>query len=125
MTNKERLYDTLGELLYAVTKADGIIHKEQLTALEEIIKDHPWASNIKWSFNYELEHNHTVNDVYDKVISFCHGYGPTAEYEEFIDLMNKIAIANGVVDQREEKLIKSFTEDLTERFRADIEKLMN
>ncbi len=125
MTNKERLYDTLGELLYAVTKADGIIHEEQLTALEEIIKDHPWASNIKWSFNYELEHNHTVNDVYDKVISFCHGYGPTAEYEEFIDLMNKIAIANGVVDQREENLIKSFTEDLTERFRADIEKLMN
>jgi uncharacterized tellurite resistance protein B-like protein len=125
MTNKERLYDTLGELLYAITKADGIIHEEQLTALEEIIKDHPWASNIKWSFNYELEHNHTVNDVYDKVISFCHGYGPTAEYEEFIDLMNKIAIANGFVDQREENLIKSFTEDLTERFRADIEKLMN
>ncbi len=124
MTDKERLYDTLGELLYAVTKADGIIHPEQLQALEEIIKDHPWASNIKWSFDYELEHDHTVEDVYEKVISFCHGYGPTAEYEEFIDLMKKIAAANGVIDQKEEQLIKSFTRDLTERFRRDIEKLL-
>ena len=124
MTDKERLYEALGELLYAVTKADGIVHKEQLDALKEIVQNHHWASNIQWSFDYEMSKDSSVEDTYKKVINFCHGYGPTAEYEEFIDLMNKIAIANGVVDEKEQEIINSFTKDLTERFKKDIEKLL-
>jgi len=124
MTEKERLYETLGELLFAIAKADGIIRDEEVSKLDELLKGHPWASEIKWSFDYEVAKNTPVEEVYDKVINFCHAYGPTPEYNEFIKAMQIIAEAPGWVDEKQESLINSFSKDLTDRFRKDIEKLM-
>lgn len=123
MSEKEKLYETLGELIFVVAMADGVIHDTEMNALYKILDNHPWASNIRWSFDYERDKNHSVEQTYNKVINFCHRYGPTAEYEEFIDVMNKIAEASGTVEPEQEHIINSFTADLTERFRKDIEKL--
>ena len=41
MTDKEKLYETLGELLYAIAKADGVIQAEEKEALEKMFKNHP------------------------------------------------------------------------------------
>lgn len=114
----------MGELIYAVAKADGVIQDEEIEVLNFILKSHPWASSIQWSFDYERQKETPVEEIYNKVISNCHSYGPSPEYAEFIDVMNKVAAASEGVDEHEKKIIKSFSRDLTERFKRDIERLM-
>ena len=82
MKKKERLYEALGELIYAVAKADGLIQKEEFSMLDSLLKDHPWASTIKWSFNYEVSRNKSLDDIYEKAINHCQHYGPAPEYIE-------------------------------------------
>ena len=123
MTDKEKLYETLGELLYAVAMADGIIQDEEIKVLEEIVENHQWGSTIAWSFNYEFKKHHSIEEVYDKVINYCHGHGPAPEYAEFIDVMETLAEVSDGIDDEEEELINRFSKDLTARFKKDLEKI--
>ncbi|MBL4753053.1 MAG: TerB family tellurite resistance protein [Flavobacteriales bacterium] len=122
MQDKEQLYETLGELLFVVAMADGVIQHTERESLNKLLKDHPWAHEIKWSFDYEVSHHAKLEEVYTKVIDFCHHYGPAAEYYEFIDAMKVIADAAEGVNKDEDEIITSFSKDLTERFMKDIEK---
>lgn len=122
MTNQEKLYEVLGELLYAIAKADGIIQNEEKEALNELLSKHTWASEIKWSFNYEESKNSSMEDTYNKVINFCHGYGPSPVYEEFIDAMKFVANASEGIDENETKMIDSFSRDLIARFQKDLDR---
>lgn len=123
MTEKEKLYETLGELLYAIAKADGVIQNEEKEALNTLLAEHKYAHEIKWSFEYEEHRDATVEELYKKVIDHCYQIGPSQEYEEFIDAMKTIADAvDGTLDS-EEKIIESFSKDLTERFKHDLEKI--
>ncbi len=122
---KAKLYETLGELLYAVAKADGIVQNEEKAALTDLLKGHEWAKEIQWSFDYEASKNAEPEDLYNKVISYCHSLGPSPEYKEFIRSMQAIAEAANGVDRRESRMIHSFSKDLVERFLRDLEKLKN
>ena len=122
MTEKEKLYETLGELLYVVAKADGVIQEEEKERLEKLFKHHTWASEVKWSFYYESKKDSSVEDVYNKVINFCHAYGPAPEYNEFIDAMKDIAEASSGIDGEEENRITSFSKDLIARFQKDLDR---
>ncbi len=124
MTDKEKLYEVLGELLFAIAKSDGVIQSEEKEELVKFLESHNWASEIKWSFEYEESKGATVEELYNKVIHYCHSYGPAPEYLEFIDAMKIIAEASGGKDKNEKNIIESFSKDLTDRFRHDIEKLM-
>ena len=66
--NKERLYDAFGELIYALAMVDGLIQPSEIEALAKILKGHPWASQIKWSFNYEVKKGIDINDIYEKAL---------------------------------------------------------
>lgn len=123
MRELEKLYETFGELLFAVAKADGVIQEEEKEALNKILANHAWASEIKWSFEYEATKNFPVEKIYNKVINFCHSYGPTKEYEEFIEAMKIIANAAEGIDQSESKIINSFSKDLITRFKNDLERM--
>lgn len=123
MSKKEQLYETLGELLFVIAKADGVIQEEEQDALTKILERHTWASAIKWSFQYESSKNSTIEEVYNKVINACHSYGPSPEYEEFIEAMKLVADASGGIDENESKIINSFSKDLIARFQKDIDRL--
>lgn len=120
MTSLEKLYETLGELLYAIAMADGVIQSEERRALEDLLQRHTWASSINWSFNYEEQRGADVQEVYNKVINYCHKYGPTPVYEEFIDAMQFVAKSANGVEESEEAMISSFSKDLIARFRRDL-----
>ena len=122
MTNQEKLYEVLGELLYAIAKADGVIQTEEKEALNELLSKHAWASEIKWSFNYEESKDSSMEETYKKVINFCHSYGPTPVYEEFIDAMKFVANASQGIDQNESAMIDSFSKDLIARFQKDLDR---
>lgn len=119
MTDEEKLYETMGELLYAVAKADGVIQEDEKTSLQNLLKDHKWKNQINWSFNYEVSKQKSVEEVYSKVITVCDRIGPSPLYKEFIEAMEIVANANNGVDENEAKVMNSFSADLIERFRKD------
>jgi uncharacterized tellurite resistance protein B-like protein len=121
MTEKERLYNTLGELLYVVAMADGVIQKAEKEVMSDLFEGHPWANDVLWSFDYEQKRNADVEEIYKKVISFCHGHGPAPEYAEFIDAMTLVAQAANDIEQSEEGKIKGFSADLIKRFQRDLD----
>jgi len=123
MKKIDKLYEVLGELLYAVAKADGFIQDEEKEKLKELFKDHGFGSDIVWSFEYEESKSKPIDEIYNKVINFCHSYGPAPEYEEFIKAMKIIAEATEGINEEEAKIIDSFSKDLLERFQRDIDKL--
>lgn len=123
MTDEEKLYDTMGELLYAVAIADGVIQNDERTAISNILKDHKWADQISWSFEYEESKQKSLDDTYAKVISVCHRIGPNPIYTEFIEAMNLVAEASDGIDDNEAKTINSFSSDLIKRFTEDLENM--
>lgn len=123
MTEKEKLYETLGELLFVVAKADGVVQAEEREAFQALLKGHAWAEEIEWSFNFEEANASDIDDLYQKVINVCHRIGPSPEYNEFIKAMKKIATASDGIDEKESAIVSSFSKDLISRFQNDIEKL--
>ena len=123
MRKEEKLYEVFGELLYAIAKADGVIQRSEKETLVQLLKNHSLGSEILWSFEFEEAHNSSVEEIYNKVINFCHMYGPAPQYDEFISAMKIVAEASDGITERESKIINSFSKDLMERFQCDIDKL--
>jgi len=125
MKDKEKLFETLGELLYAVALADGVIQPSETARLREIVEHHPWGKQIQWSFDYEYRKRHTFDEVYKKAISYCHSYGPAPEYDEFVELIALVADASEGIDRHEELVISNFSKHLVERFKEDLKSGLN
>ncbi|MBW1294007.1 TerB family tellurite resistance protein [Aquimarina litoralis] len=125
MVSRDRLYQTFGELLYVIAMSDGVIQKEEVKALEEILKAHPKGQEIKWSFDYENENEGDIETLYKKVIEVFSDHGPDEEYDFMIYALTKIAEAKDGIEAEEQKLINSFSKDLLERFKKDIDNLFN
>ncbi len=120
---KAYMYDAFGELIYLVAIADGLIQEEEVEALHKIVEDHPWAKEIKWSFKYESGKNSDPEALYKKVLMACHDYGPSPEYAFMIEVMEAVAAASAGVDASERQRMEGFVQDLTTRFKQDVESL--
>ncbi len=123
MENLDKLYDAFGELVYVVAMADGIIQDEEYEALEKILKGHPWAKEIKWSFDYEREHQNPVDILYKRVIDICYESGPREEYQYLLEMLNTVAASSNGIDENESRIINKFTSELTNRFKSDLDKM--
>lgn len=122
MGNKEKLYSVFGELVYVVAMTDGIIQPEEKEALHDIIANHPWANEIEWSFNYEVEKHQDIDYLYKRVLDACHQNGPDPEYKFLVEVLDAVAQASKHKES-EKQIIDKFTFELTERFKKDIDKL--
>ncbi|AFM06239.1 Tellurite resistance protein TerB [Bernardetia litoralis DSM 6794] len=120
--NKERLYDAFGELIYTLAMADGLIQAEELQALDRILKGHPWASQIKWSFDYEANKALDLQDVYKKALNTFAEHGQDKEYTYLIDILQEVAKASDRIDTQEQKMIERFQQDLRENFITEMER---
>ncbi len=120
--NKERLYDAFGELIYALAMADGLIQPEEIQALDTILQGHPWASQIKWSFNYEAAKNLDLKDVYKKALDAFTQHGQDEEYAYLIDVLQRVAKASDGIDEAEQEMIEQFQQDLKHNFIIEMEK---
>jgi tellurite resistance protein len=119
--NHEKLYETFGELLYVVAMADGLIQEAELSALENVLATHPWAADIKWSFNYERKKERGVEEVYARVLDYCTNAGPSPEYQNMIEVMEAIAKASDGIDADEKEVMDTFSKTLIQKFKNDIE----
>ena len=120
--NKERLYDAFGELIYTLAMADGLIQPEEIRALDRILEGHPWASQIKWSFNYEVNKGLDLKDVYKKALDTFTQHGQDKEYAYLIDILQKVAKASDGIDDNEQEMIERFQLDLKENVINEMEK---
>lgn len=114
--SKERLYDALGELIYAVAKADGLVQDEEASRLEDILQHHLWASKVQWSFDYEKTRQTTLEDAYAKALDTCKAYGPAPEYDYLFEILYEIAKASDGVNVAEAKIIVRLKMDLKNHF---------
>lgn len=117
----EKLYEAFGELLYVVAMADGFIQESEITALEQVLANNPWAADIQWSFNYERKKETSPDEAYKKVLDYCKHAGPQAAYKDMLEVMHAIAKASDGVDKEEQAVMDTFIHTLTERFKNDLE----
>ena len=120
MVSREQLYDAFGELIYAVALADGVIQKEEVTALTEILRGHPWAAEIKWSFNYEKIKGNPLDDTYKKALVTCQDNGPDKEYKFLLEVLETVAHASKGIDDGEKKVMRNFEAELRAQFEKDL-----
>lgn len=120
MVGKTELYDAFGELIYAVSKADGFIQNEEVDKLQELLASHAWGKEIGWSFNYEREKKQDLQTAYDKALYTCKEFGPSPEYPKLLDILQQIAAASHGIDSDEARLINNFEAELRRKFRADL-----
>lgn len=125
MVSRDRLYQTFGELLYVIAMSDGVIQKEEVNVLEEILKAHPKGQDIKWSFDYENRNDSDIEALYKKTIEVFSDNGPDEEYDFMIYALTRIAEAKDGIEANEQKVITNFSKDLLERFKKDIDNLFN
>ncbi len=123
MTTEEHLYDAFGELVYAVSIADGYIQPEETAALESLLAHHEWSREIQWSFNYEVKSGNAVEDVYQKAIQTFEKIGPHPEYAFMLEVLERVATASHGVERHERELIARVSTDLKERFSKDLVRL--
>ncbi len=116
--SKIKLYDAMGEMLYAVALADGIVQPDETRKLAEILNAHPWANAIQWSFNYEMDRHPQIEETFRKAMLVFQGYGPSPEYAFLIDALNQLAQASDGVSPEEQRLIDQFHNQLLDHFQA-------
>ena len=114
--SKAKLYDALGELIYAVAKADGAVQDAERTQLEALLKDQTWGADVQWSFDYENRKALSVEDAYARALDTCKAYGPTEEYAFLMEALQRIAAAHEGVDEQEAGIIQRFTTALRTHF---------
>lgn len=114
--SKEKLYDALGELIYAVAIADGRIQESEVEKLHELLLAHPNAQAIQWSFDYENRSGIPIDQAYNKALDTCKNYGPTEEYAFLFDALNAVAEASNGVDAKELEVIHRFQKELKAHF---------
>ncbi|MGD1843802.1 MAG: TerB family tellurite resistance protein [Salibacteraceae bacterium] len=123
MAATDKLYDAFGELIYVLAMSDGVIEPVELAVIEKKLAEHEWGQAIKWSFDYEVKQNRSLEELYKKVIIYCERHGPDSEYAFLIEVLEEVAHANAEFHASERKVLDSFVSDLTKKFKADIERI--
>ena len=116
MTSKTRLYDAFGELIYAVALADGLIQQEELDKIDEVLKNHQWGKDVKWSFDYEARKGNDPKDAFEKALDLFKENGPNPDYYNLIDIIERIAVSSQGMDTDEKEVIEGFQTSLRNHF---------
>ncbi len=115
--SKDKLYSAIGEMIYAVAKADGIVQASETSKLVTLLTHIPGAADIEWSFNYEKTKNTSVAETFDRALETCKAYGPAEEYAILFDALDVIAKASeDGIHPEEQAVIDRFKYELKEHF---------
>lgn len=124
MDGVERLYYALGELAYAVAKADGKVNQEERRKIHDIVIKEAKCHNHNFSISeiifhiLQKEKIFNVEDSYRsamKEIEICRNYLTDDMKAEFVAVLDKVARAFDSITEEER--------DIIERFREDIDKV--
>jgi uncharacterized tellurite resistance protein B-like protein len=120
MNSIENLHYAMGELAYAVARADGTLQQEERRKFHDIVTGE--LQNKKYSFNISDIIFHLMDkDKYDTKTTYdwamrqirlnSHYLSPELK-EKFIDVMEKVAEAFPPVSVEEKDIIERFKEEI-------------
>lgn len=118
-TTQTQLYDALGELIYALAKVDGLVDEVEISKLEAVLQNHPWSSEIKWSFDYENRKANSVDEAFAKALQTCKDFGPSPEYSFVIEVLQAVADASEGTSVQESGVIVRFQQELVDYFQEN------
>lgn len=118
--SKEKLYDAMGELIYAVALADGMVSEQESQTLHELLQQHDWAASVEWSFKYEKMKANSLEDAYQRALDTCKSYGPCEDYVLLLDVLRRVSEASDGMVVAEADLINRFTHELTDYFKETL-----
>ncbi len=118
----ENLYYALGELVYALAKADGAIQPEEKTKLHQIVQaeieaHHPGMDVSEIIFSILEKDNMSLESTYSYAIKEMkkNSYYLSDELKElFVRVLEKVALAFPPYEEPEKALIERFKKDLAE-----------
>ncbi|MCB0802163.1 MAG: TerB family tellurite resistance protein [Flavobacteriales bacterium] len=123
MNSVERLYYALGELAYAVAKADGQINFEERNKLHDIVvkgaKCHNYEFNVSEIIFHILQKENIFN-VEDSYRSAMREIKANSKYltddmkAEFVAVLDKVARAFNSITKEEREIIERFRKDIDE-----------
>ncbi|NQY10201.1 MAG: TerB family tellurite resistance protein [Flavobacteriales bacterium] len=120
MEGKRSIYYALGQLAYAIAKADGkvqMVEREELThIISEALGDHNFDFGVaeiifhvldKDDMDFEMAYSMALADLEEHKVWL----NPDIK-ADFIKVVEKIALSYGGVHENERKLIKRFKKDI-------------
>lgn len=116
MVSQARLHDAFGEIIYAVSIADGLIQEEELNVVNEKLKDLSWGDDAKWSFHWERKKGTDLKTAYLRALETFKENGPTPHYYELIEILEEIAKASDGFERKEGQVISIFNKSLRSHF---------
>ena len=123
MKNTEKLIEAFGEFIYVVAMADGNIQQEELETIKAKLSKHKWGEDIKWSFDYEVKKERSIEELYDKVITYCEMHGPDPEYNFLLEVAEEVANSHNGIDSNEREVIDNFSADLITKFKEALNRI--
>ena len=120
MEHLQNLYYALGELAYAVAKADGTIHKEEKKTIHDIViaelkKNNFYFENLELTIRFLQKDNIPVETIYVEALDVMrsnHFYFDKSLKEKFIGIIQKIADAFPPITLSEQSIIDKFKRDI-------------
>jgi uncharacterized tellurite resistance protein B-like protein len=122
MTPIENLHYAVGELAYAVAKADGDVQKKERLRFQSIVAAELRCENYGFDissiiFQIMDKENHSVADAYDSAMRQIrlnsHYLSPEMK-QTFISVMEKVARAFPPVTAEEQEVIARFCSDIAQ-----------
>jgi len=121
MNGVERLYFALGELAYAVAKADGQINYEERNKLHDIVVEEAKCHHHEFNVSEIIFHIMQKDQLFDvedsyrmamKEINICSNYLTEDMKAEFVAVLEKVARSFGTYTDNEKALIDRFRSEI-------------
>jgi len=112
---QEDLYIGLGNLAYAVAKADGELHKEEEEALTEILEKQDHGDIALFAFKVKQHMNSQPEEAYHfalRRLSANEQEFTEDRQKQFIYVLDQVANASKGTDTKEQRLLERLREDL-------------
>ena len=120
MEHLQDLYYALGELAYAIAKADGKIQKEEKKTIHDIViaelkKNNFYFEDLELIIQFIQKDNLPFEKIYDEALDVMRQnsfYLDKSLKEKFMSIIQKIANAFPPVTKSEQCIIDKFEKDL-------------
>ncbi len=111
MINTDKLYHAFGELLYAISMADGDIQKSEKEAIIRALKGHDMVNVILNSINDQETRKIGVDEAFRSALNTLKSHGPFEEYNDFYVILKEVAKSFEGIESGESRLLEIFNHE--------------
>lgn len=111
MINTDKLYHAFGELLYAISLADGGIQKKEKEVIIEALKGHDMVNVVLNAIKDQESRNIGVDEAFKSALVTLKAHGPFEEYNDFYKILKEVAKSYEGIASGESRLLEIFNKE--------------